>query len=59
MYIQTDGRTDIQTQIELVDRREPKQTIVLLVTVSLGKGFGSKGKQHHKHIASETQSHTQ
>ena len=25
-------------------------------TVSLGKGFGSKGKQHHKHTASETQS---
>ena len=27
-------------------------------TVSLGKGFGSNGKQHHKHTASETQSHT-
>ena len=29
------------------------------VTVSLGKGFGSNGKQHHKHTASEAQSHTQ
>ena len=28
-------------------------------TVSLGKVFGSKGKQHHKHKSSETQSHTQ
>ena len=28
-------------------------------TVSLGKGFGSKGKQHHKHTTSETQSHMQ
>ena len=28
-------------------------------TVSMGKGFGSKGKQHHKHTASESQSHTQ
>ena len=28
-------------------------------TVSLGKSFGSKGEQHHKHTASETQSHTQ
>ena len=28
------------------------------VTVSLEKGFGSNGKQHHKHIGSETQSHT-
>ena len=28
-------------------------------TVSLGKGFGSKGKQYHKHTALETQSHTQ
>ena len=28
-------------------------------TVSLGKDFGSNGKQHHKHTASETQSHTQ
>ena len=27
------------------------------ITVSVGKGFGSKGKQHHKHTASETQSH--
>ena len=27
------------------------------VTVSVGKGFGSNGKQHHKHTASETQSH--
>ena len=27
--------------------------------MSLGKGFGSKGKQHHKNTASETQSHTQ
>ena len=26
-------------------------------TVSVGKGFGSKGKQHHKHTGSETQSH--
>ena len=26
-------------------------------TVSVWKGFGSKGKQHHKHAASETQSH--
>ena len=26
-------------------------------TVSVGKGFGSKGKQHHKHAASETQIH--
>ena len=26
-------------------------------TVSVGKGFGSKGKQHHKHTASETQNH--
>jgi hypothetical protein len=26
-------------------------------TVSLGKGFGSKGKQHHKHTASKTLSH--
>ena len=26
-------------------------------TVSVGKGFGSKGKQHHKHTALETQSH--
>ena len=25
--------------------------------VSVGKGFGFKGKQHHKHTASETQSH--
>ena len=30
-----------------------------LHTVSLGKDFGFKGKQHHKHTASETQSHTQ
>jgi hypothetical protein len=30
-----------------------------LDTVSLGKGFGSKGKQHQKHTALETQSHTQ
>ena len=30
-----------------------------LFTVSLGNGFGSKGKQHHKHTPSETQSHTQ
>ena len=30
-----------------------------LGTVSVGKSFGSKGKQHHKHTASETQSHTQ
>ena len=28
-------------------------------TVILGKGFGSKGKQYHKHTALETQSHTQ
>ena len=28
-------------------------------TVSLGKWFGSKGKQHRKHTASQTQSHTQ
>ena len=28
-------------------------------TVSLGKGYVSKVKQHHKHTASETQSHTQ
>ena len=28
-------------------------------TVSLGKGPGFKGKQHHKHTASETQSPTQ
>ena len=28
------------------------------VTVSVGKGFDSKGKQHHKCTASETQSHT-
>ena len=27
------------------------------LTVSVGTGFGSKGKQHHKHTASETQSH--
>ena len=27
--------------------------------LSLGKWFGSKGKQHHKHTASETQSHSQ
>ena len=27
-------------------------------TVSVGTGFGSKGKQHYKHTASETQSHT-
>ena len=27
------------------------------LTVSVGKGFGSKGKQHHKLTASETQSH--
>ena len=31
----------------------------VLYTVSLGKVFGSKGKQHQKHIALETQSHTQ
>ena len=30
-----------------------------IITVSLGKGFGSKGKQHHKHTASQTHSHTQ
>ena len=29
----------------------------MISTVSVGKGFGSTGKQHHKHIASETQSH--
>ena len=29
-----------------------------LATVSLWRGFGSKGKQHHKHTASETQTHT-
>ena len=29
------------------------------LTVSLGKGLVSKGKQHHKHTALETQSHTQ
>ena len=28
-------------------------------TLSLGKGFGSKGKQHYKHTASETQTHNQ
>ena len=28
-----------------------------LDTVSVGKNFGYKGKQHHKHTASETQSH--
>ena len=27
-------------------------------TVSLGKGFGSNGNQHHKHTASDKQSHT-
>ena len=32
---------------------------IVLITLSLGKVFGSKGKQHHKHTASETQSHTQ
>ena len=31
--------------------------IIAPYTVSVGKGFGSKGKQHHKHTASETQSH--
>ena len=30
-----------------------------VITVSLGKGFVSKGKQHQKQTALETQSHTQ
>ena len=35
----------------------PKARYFSLYTVSVGKGFGSKGKQHHKHTASEMQSH--
>ena len=31
--------------------------VAIVDTVSAGKGFGSKGRQHHKHTASETQSH--
>ena len=33
------------------------RSCTLLNTVSLGKNFGSKGKQLYKRIASETQSH--
>ena len=32
-------------------------TVYCIFTVSVEKGFGSKGKQHHKHTPSETQSH--
>ena len=36
-----------------------KEDIAIPVsTVSLWKGIGSRGKQYHKHTASETQSHT-
>ena len=33
--------------------------IYVVYTVSLEKGYGSKGNQYHKHTLSEMQSHTQ
>ena len=32
-------------------------TVEMHATLSVGKGFGSKGKQRHKHQALETQSY--
>ena len=37
----------------------PGDAEVVDTTVSLRKGYSSKGKQHQKHTALETQSHTQ
>ena len=34
-------------------------SIYLYDTVSLGKGSGSKGKQHYKRTASQTKTHNQ
>ena len=35
------------------------QMNLVVNTVSLGKSSGSKEKQHYKHTASETQTHSQ